>query len=61
MKDTIFIEGLGLCKVTTVNKVNADGINEPYDIYEPIVEYTKGNSIKPGPIGQTIKPTNAQW
>ena len=36
MKDTIYIEGLGHCKVTTVNKVNADGINEPYDIYEPI-------------------------
>ena len=36
MKDTIYIEGIGHCKVVTVNKINADGINEPYDIYEPV-------------------------
>ena len=36
MRDIIYIEGLGYCKVITVDKVNADGINEPYDIYEPI-------------------------
>lgn len=36
MEDIIYIQGIGHCKVITVNRINQDGINEPYDIYEPI-------------------------
>lgn len=36
MNDIIYIEGIGKCRVITVNRVNADGVAEPYDIYEPI-------------------------
>ena len=41
MKDIVYIEGLGQCRVVTKNRVNQDGINEPYDIYEPIKEVEK--------------------
>ena len=35
-KDTIYIEGVGYCKDITVNHLNSDGVNEPYNIYELI-------------------------
>lgn len=37
MNDTIcYIEGVGLCKVITINRFDETGVNEPYDIYEPV-------------------------
>ena len=41
LKDIVYIQGLGQCRVVTKNRVNQDGINEPYDIYEPIEEVEK--------------------
>jgi len=38
MNDIVWIDGEGYCKVITVNRVNSDGVSEPYDIYEPVVE-----------------------
>lgn len=32
----IYIDGEGYCREITVNRFNADGVNEPYTIYEPI-------------------------
>ena len=36
MDNIIYIEGVGYCKEVTVNRCNEDGVNEPYNIYEPI-------------------------
>lgn len=37
MNDNIvYIDGVGYCKVITINRYNQDGVNEPYDIYEPV-------------------------
>lgn len=37
MKDTIsYIEGVGFCKVITINRFDENGVNEPFDIYEPV-------------------------
>jgi len=35
-KDIFYIENVGYCREITVNRLNADGVNEPYTIYEPI-------------------------
>ena len=34
MKDVFWIDGLGWVKEITLNRLNADGINEPYTEYE---------------------------
>lgn len=31
----VYIEGVGYCKEITINSY-ANGVNEPYNIYEPI-------------------------
>lgn len=36
MDVTVYIEGIGWCEEVTINKTNADGVNEPYVIYEPL-------------------------
>ena len=41
MKDYITINGVKH-NVITINKINKDGVNEPYDIYEP-TEHTCEN------------------
>ena len=33
MNEIIYIDGVGY-KVITKNRINSDGVNEPYDIYE---------------------------
>ncbi len=38
MKNIVYIEGVGRCRVVTVNRRNENGVNEPYDVYEPIEE-----------------------
>ena len=38
MRNVVYIEGVGRCRVVTVNRRNEYGVNEPYDIYEPIKE-----------------------
>lgn len=35
MNDVMYIDGVGY-KVITKNRINSDGVSEPYDIYEPI-------------------------
>ena len=35
MEDIVYIEEIGYCREITVNRYNEDGINEPYNIYEP--------------------------
>ncbi len=35
MNEIIYIDGVGY-KVITQNRINSDGVNEPYDIYEPL-------------------------
>lgn len=35
MKQIVYIEGIGHCKEITVNRY-VNGVNEPYNIYEPI-------------------------
>ena len=38
MNDNIvYVDGVGYCKVITVNRYT-NGVNEPYDIYEPVEE-----------------------
>jgi len=37
MKNIVYIEGIGKCRVITINRKN-NGVNEPYDIYEPVEE-----------------------
>jgi|TARA_B110000858_G_C17577620_1_gene369759 hypothetical protein len=34
----LYIEGVGYCKEVTINRYNIDGVNEPYNIYELIIE-----------------------
>ena len=36
MEDTFYIEGVGYCKEVTINRLNVDGVNEPYNNYELI-------------------------
>lgn len=36
MENIVYIEGVGYCKEVAVNRYNKDGVNEPYNIYEPI-------------------------
>ena len=36
MDNIVYIEGVGYCKEVTVNRYNEDGVNEPYNIYEPV-------------------------
>ena len=36
MDNIVYIEGVGYCKEVTINRHNEDGVNEPYNIYEPI-------------------------
>ena len=36
MDNIIYIEGVGYCKEVNVNRYNEDGVNEPYNIYEPV-------------------------
>jgi hypothetical protein len=36
MKDRIYIDGLGWVREVTYNRLNADGIPEPYTEYEII-------------------------
>ena len=38
MRNIVYIEGIGRCRVITVNRKNENGVNEPYDIYEPVEE-----------------------
>jgi hypothetical protein len=38
MKNIVYIEGIGKCRVITINHPDENGINEPYDVYEPIEE-----------------------
>ena len=33
--EKVYIDGIGWCYEITVNRYN-DGVNEPYNIYEPI-------------------------
>ena len=34
MEKIVYIEGIGYCKEIVIDRVNEDGINEPYTIYE---------------------------
>ena len=36
MKREIYIEGIGWCIERTIYRVNENGINEPYTMYEPL-------------------------
>ncbi len=36
INDITYIEGIGYCKEITINTCNENGVNEPYNIYEPI-------------------------
>ena len=36
MRNIVYIEGVGRCRVITVNRKNENGVNEPYDVYEPV-------------------------
>ncbi len=36
MDNIVYIEGVGYCKEVTINRYNEDGVNEPYNIYEPV-------------------------
>ncbi len=36
MDNIVYIEEIGYCREITVNRYNKDGINEPYNIYEPV-------------------------
>jgi len=36
--DQVYIDGVGWCREVTVNRYNEYGVNEPYNIYEPIKE-----------------------
>jgi len=34
----VYIDGVGWCYAITEWRTNKDGVNEPYDIYEPVEE-----------------------
>ena len=34
----VYIDGVGWCHEVTINRRNENGVNEPYNIYEPIKE-----------------------
>ena len=36
MENIVYIEGVGHCKEITINRLNEDEVNEPYNIYEPV-------------------------
>ena len=36
MDNIVYTEEIGYCREITVNRYNQDGVNEPYNIYEPI-------------------------
>ncbi len=36
MDNIVYIEEIGYCREITINRYNQDGVNEPYNIYEPI-------------------------
>lgn len=38
MRNIVYVEGVGRCRVITINRTNENGVNEPYDVYEPIEE-----------------------
>jgi len=38
MRNIVYVEGVGRCRVVTINRRNENGTNEPYDVYEPIEE-----------------------
>jgi len=38
MNEKIYIDGLGWVREITINRLNENGINEPYTIYEPITK-----------------------
>jgi len=38
MRNIVYVEGVGQCRVVTINRRNENGTNEPYDVYEPIEE-----------------------
>jgi len=38
MRNIVYVEGVGRCRVVTINRTNENGVNEPYDVYEPIEE-----------------------
>ena len=42
MKEIVYVDGVGYCKEVTMNRLNEDGVNEPYNIYEPIDIMTYG-------------------
>ncbi len=35
--DIVYVDGVGMCKLITVNRYT-NGVNEPYDNYEPVEE-----------------------
>ena len=34
----VYVDGVGWCNEVTINRCNENGVNEPYNIYEPIKE-----------------------
>jgi hypothetical protein len=34
--EQVYIDGVGWCREVTVMRRNKDGVNEPYNIYEPV-------------------------
>ena len=36
MENIVYIEGIGYCKEITINRYYEDGVNDPYNIYEPV-------------------------
>ena len=36
VENIVYIEDIGYCKEITIDRYNQYGINEPYNIYEPI-------------------------
>jgi hypothetical protein len=36
--EQVYIDGVGWCREVTVMRRNENGVNEPYNIYEPVKE-----------------------
>ena len=36
--EQVYIDGVGWCREVTINRYNENGVNEPYNIYEPVQE-----------------------
>jgi len=41
MKDTFYISGLGWVREITINRLNENGVNEPYTEYEIVTSNSK--------------------